>query len=258
MSPYWWETGLALGCGVALLLASWTIARNDRANLARANFQRLVALDNQTFRDELAALHHEVARIEGVAVSTRQAVTSIGNVVAGAIAVIESRFEKSKRRIEELDLRNSEHCTTVNALCRAFEEKLQTSRETTADQNEISLLQTTIERIARFQKITEDRLADEIRFNIERSRMADSSLKGFATRIEAFAKSLDALAQNHSELSTALGALPQSAVPRPDAPPRPAIPLPANSVKRSDGALSIDRDEQQSYAAVAYSDDRAA
>jgi hypothetical protein len=48
---------------MTLLLASWMIALERRATIARTNFQRLVALETQTLQDDLATICDEVARI---------------------------------------------------------------------------------------------------------------------------------------------------------------------------------------------------
>ncbi len=230
MNPYYfWEIELTLGCVGVLLLAGWIITRENRANLDRTNFQRLVALENQTLQEELATIRDEVARIAGVADSAKKAVTGIGNVMAEAIKVTELQLNKLKDR----------------------------SPETMFDINELGQLRARIERIARFQKIAEERLSDEIRFNIERTRIADASLKGLASRTEAFSERLGVLVQGYSDLSAFVKSLPQSVLPLiADEPHEPAAHRAEYSITQPSRAENCC--ERQPFADAARPDDEAA
>ncbi len=206
---YFWGFELALGVVATLVLAGWMIVRQNRMSLACTNLQRLIALEHQTFQDELTAIRDDVACIADTADfakksavsdvaciadtanSAKKSVTSIGNAVVEAIGRIETRLDTLQDRIGELDNRADD-------------------RNRHVESSEISRLRITIDRISKSQKLIEERLSDEIRFNLERARIADASLKGFANRVEAVSGHLNGLSQAYDELSVAVGLLKQA------------------------------------------------
>ena len=88
------------------------------------------------------------------------------------------------------------------------------------ESSEISRFRATLERISKSQKLIEERLSDEIRFNLERAKIADASLRGFASRVEAFSERLDGLVQDYNDLSASVGLLKQAGLPSPAAAPQ--------------------------------------
>ncbi len=177
------------------------IIRDRRTSLVCTNLQRLVALENQTFQDELNTIRADVARNANTADSAKKSVTSIANVVVEAIKKIESRLDKLKYRTEKLENRNDERDQKVEA-------------------NEIRQLRASIARIAKIQQLTEERLSDEVRFNLERAKIADASVRGFAKRVEAFSERLNGLVQEYNDLSASVGLLKQAGLPPPAAAPQ--------------------------------------
>jgi hypothetical protein len=240
---------------MTLLLASWMIALERRATIARTNFQRLVALENQTLQDDLATIRDEVARINLVALENqtlRDGLTTIRDEV-GRIAGIADSSNRSVASIGNV---------MVDAI-KATELRLDTlkagSLETASDINGIGRLRATIERISRFQKITEERLSDEIRFNIERSKIADASLKALANRAEAFSERLNALVQDQSDLSALVKSLPQSVPPfATDARHDPTSARAEYSNTQPNNVSNTENYESESYADVACPNDEAA
>jgi hypothetical protein len=231
VSPfYFWIFGLTLGWVITLLLAAWMIVLERRATIARTNFQRFVALENQTLQDELATIRDEVASIAGVAHSSKKAVTSIGNVMVEAIKATELRLDTLKT------------CSPESAL----------------DINDIGRLRATIERISRFQKVTEERLSDEIRFNIERSKIADASLKRLTSQAEAFSERLNALVQDQSDLSAFVKSLPQPVLPSTTDAHEPGSPQTEYSITQPNYGSSAENYESEPYADAACPNDQAA
>ena len=171
---------------MALVLISWIIGRQGRTNLVCANLQRLVALEHQTFIDELNAISDDAASIAVTAVSAKKSVTSIGNAVIGAIRKIETRLDTLQDRIEERSIRDDERGRQVDA-------------------SEVRRLRFTIDRISKSQRLLEERLSDDIRFNLERAKIADTSLKGLVARMEAFSERLNRLMHDYDDLSAAIG-----------------------------------------------------
>ena len=187
---YFWGFELTLVVLTALVLASWIIARQRRADLACTNLQRLVALEHQAFQDELNFIGDDFARIANTADSASKSVTSIGNAVVEAIRKIETRLDRLKEQTDELSNRYDEQSQNFEA-------------------SEIRQLRATIERISKSQTLIEDRLSDDIRFNLERAKITDASLKGFASRVEAFSERLNALGREYKELSASVEMLKQ-------------------------------------------------
>jgi hypothetical protein len=173
---------------VALVLISWIIVRQGRTNLVCANLQRLVALEHQTFIDELNAISDDAASIAVTAVSAKKSVTSIGNAVIGAIRKIETRLDTLQDRIEESSIRDDERGRQVDA-------------------SEVRRLRFTIDRISKSQRLLEERLSDDIRFNLERAKIADASLRGLVNRMEAFSERLNGFLHDYDDLSAAVGLL---------------------------------------------------
>ena len=182
---------------MALVLISWIIVRQGRANLACANLQRLVALEHQTFINELNAISDDAASIAVTAISAKKSVTSIGNAVIGAIRKIETRLDTLQDRIEERSIRDDERGRQVDA-------------------SEVRRLRFTIDRISKSQRLLEERLSDDIRFNLERAKVADASLKGVVNRMEAFSERLNRLVQGYDDLSASVGNVPPALKPRDD------------------------------------------
>ncbi len=185
MDIYFWGLGLTLGLLVALVLISWIIVRQGRTNLACANLQRLVTLEHQTLIDELNAISDDAAGIAVTAISAKKSVTSIGNAVIGAIRKIETRLDTLQDRIEERGENDDQRARHVDA-------------------SEVRRLRFTIDRISKSQRLLEERLSDDIRFNLERAKIADTSLKGLVTRMEAFSEQLNRLMHDHDDLSAAV------------------------------------------------------
>jgi len=177
------------------------IIRESRANLAHTNLQRLVALEHQAFQHELNIIRDDVARSADTVDSAQKLVTSIGNAVVEAIGRIETRLDTLQGRTEELGNRDDELSRNVES-------------------SEISRFRATLERISKSQKLIEERLSDEIRFNLERAKIADASLRGFASRVEAFSERLDGLVQDYNDLSASVVLLKQAGLPSPAAAPQ--------------------------------------
>jgi hypothetical protein len=193
-----WGFELALGVLAALVFAGCMIVRQNRANVAHTNLQRLVALEHQAFQDELNIIRHDVACNAEMVSSARKSITDMGNAVLEAIGRIETRRDTLQDRTAEQTTRNED-------------------RDRGAEANEIRQLRGSIERIGKIQKLIEERLSDEIRFSLERAKIADASLKGFANRVETFSERLNGLAQDYNELSAAVGLLKEAGPPPPAA-----------------------------------------
>jgi hypothetical protein len=176
---------LTLGILAALVFASWTIVRHNRAHLAHANLQRLVALEHQAFQDEINIIRGDVA---DTADSAKRSIKSIGNAVLEAIRKVETRLNALQDRIEELGSRDDERTPNVEV-------------------SEIRRIRSTLERISKSQKLIEERLSDDIRFNLERAKVTDASLRGFANRMENFCQRLDALEREYDDLFASVGLL---------------------------------------------------
>jgi len=183
-----------------LVFASWTIVRQSRANLAHTNLQRLVALEHRAFQDELNIIRGDVSLVAETAYSAKKSVTSIGNAVLEAIRKIEARFDALQDRIEELGSRDDDRRRNVEA-------------------REIRELRTTLARISKSQKLVEERLSDEIRFNLERAKVSDETLRGFTNRIATFAQRLTTFEREYKELFASVGLLKQAELPPPTATP---------------------------------------
>lgn len=194
--------GFELGLGVlaTLVFASWTIVRQNRADLAHDNLQRLVALEHQSFQDELSIIRTDVARVAETGDSAKKSVTNVGTVALAAMLKVEMRFNALQDRIEELGSIDNDRSQNVEA-------------------SEIRELRTTLARISRSQKLVEERLSDDIRFSLERAKVADESLRGFANRTATFAQRLTALEQEYKELSVSVGLLKHAELPPPTVTP---------------------------------------
>ena len=240
---------------MALVLISWIIVRQGRTNLVCANLQRLVALEHQTFIDELNAISDDAASIAVTAVSAKKSVTSIGNAVIGAIRKIETRLDTLQDRIEERSIRDDERGRQVDA-------------------SEVRRLRFTIDRISKSQRLLEERLSDDIRFNLERAKIADTSLKGLVTRMEAFSERLNRLMHDYDDLSAAIGLFKRRGLAPPALEPQDELAnvssgrevVPAKS-NLDPGAPSVDNLNDQSnigpsaeptHAGVDYPSDEAA
>lgn len=164
----------------ALVIASWLIVRESRASHQRENFERLVLLDNQTIRNELFAIRDEITRVSVTSDTAKQSIASIANAVLRAITDIDSRVEKLNDRTEGLSRANDDHQLKLKA-------------------SEILQLRSTIDKLANIQKLTEERLSDEIRFNLDRARIVDASVKGFGSRLEELSGRLNDLLRDLSD-----------------------------------------------------------
>ena len=162
-----------------------------------------MALEHQSLRDDLNIIRDDIARSADTADSARKSVTGIGNAVVEAIRRIENRLDTLQDRMEELGNRADEQSRDIEV-------------------SEINRLRATLERVSKSQRLLEERLSDEIRFNLERARMADTSSKGFANRMEALSEQLNALGRDYSELSSSVGALKQVTPAPPVAAPQVA------------------------------------
>jgi hypothetical protein len=210
--PCFFGFEFSLGVLAMLVFASWTIVRQRRADLAHANLRRLVALEHQDFQDELSIIRADVARLAETADSAKKSVTSIGNAVLEAVQKIEARLDASQDRLEELGSRDDD-------------------RKRNVEESEIRELRITLARISKSQKLAEERLSDDIRFNLERAKVADESLRGFANRLATFAQRLTASEREYKELSASVGLLKQAELP----------PLTATSPTERDGKSSETR-----------------
>jgi hypothetical protein len=247
-----WGFELALGVLAALVFAGWMIVRQNRANVAHTNLQRLVTLEHQAFQDELNIIRNDVALSVEMVGSAKKSITGIGNAVMEAIGRIETRHDTLQDRIAELTTRNDE-------------------RDRSAEANEIRQLRGSIERIGKIQKLIEERLSDEIRFSLERAKIADASLKGFANRVETFSERLNGLMQDYNDLSASVGLLKEAGPPPPAAQAgqtkgsevkvapaevnfQPQIPSASALITETNTAESI----EQAGVGEAYSSDQAA
>jgi len=158
-----------------LVMASWLIVRERRARRARENFERLVLLENQTLVDELVTIRDELTAVSFTADSAKQSVARVGRAMADGLMEIDSRIEKLNGRMQEVNRLNDD----------GHQAKLRAS--------EIANIRSTMDRLANIQKITEERLADEIRFNLDRARLIDASLKGFGSSMVGLSERLDEL-----------------------------------------------------------------
>jgi hypothetical protein len=212
-----WEFELALGVVTALLFAGWMIVRQNRSDGACSNLQRLVVLEGRAFQDELNTIRGDVAyildtarsgkklaasdvdRIANTANSAKESIAGISNAMLEAIGKTETRLDTLQARINELG---------------------DEDRGRNAESGEISRLHAMIERLSKTQKLIEDRLSDEIRFNLERATIADVSLKRFANRVEALSERLNRLLQDYDELCVSVGLLKQVGLALPAATPQ--------------------------------------
>jgi hypothetical protein len=235
---------LSLGLLATLVFASWTIVRQGRANLAHTNLQRLVALEHQAFQDELIIIRADVARVAETADSTKETVTSIGHAVLEAMRKVETRLSALQNRAEKMGSRDDDRGRNVG-------------------ESEIRELRTTLARISKSQKLVEERLSDEIRFNLERAKVSDESLRGFANRMATFAQRLTAWEREYNELPGPVGSLKQADLPPPTttppterdekssgtrvAPPdtsQPEIPLVDATIEQSNDARSQEQADE--------------
>ena len=191
LSLYLSAIALIVAFLTALIIASWLIVCESQARRVRENFERLVLLDNQTFRKELVAFRDEITRVALTATTAEQSIASIANAVSRAIREIDSRLDKLNDRTDNLSRVNDDHHLKLSA-------------------NEILQLRSTIDKLANIQKITEQRLSDEIRFNLDRASAVDASLKGFGSRIEGLSDHLNDLVRDLSGLSTSVTSLKDS------------------------------------------------
>jgi methyl-accepting chemotaxis protein len=159
----------------ALVIASWLIVRERRARRSRENFERLVLLENQTLRDDLIAIRDEFTSVRLTADSAKQSVARVGPAVLDALTEIGSRIEKLNGRMQDQNCPNGD------------------DHQSKARASEIANIRSTMDRLANNQKIAEERLADEIRFNLDRARLIDALLKGFGSSMEGLSERLDEL-----------------------------------------------------------------
>jgi hypothetical protein len=183
LSLYFWAIEFTVASVTALLIASWLIGRESRASRERENFERRVLSDNLVFRDELIiAVRDEITNATTAADSTKQAITTIAHMVLRAVTEIDTRLDKLKDRTDEISGLNDEYRLKIKA-------------------SEILQLRTAVDKLTAIQKITEQRLSDEIRFDLDRAKVTDASLRGFAGRMEQFAEDLNELIRKCDHLS---------------------------------------------------------
>jgi len=204
-----WEIGLTFGVA-ALLLAGDVIVRKGWASRLRSKFQSRLLLEFHSSQNELVTLRSEMARIADAANSSDMRTAIVGHAVIGVIKEMESQLEKLNTRTEELYDRSSEHDRYIREIRQARNENSLKNGEKTAGMAE---LRTLIEKISQFQKLTEKRLSDEIRFNIERARLADENLKRATDRISNLSERTNAIVQDYVVLSTSVQTPTQSILP---------------------------------------------
>jgi hypothetical protein len=115
-----------------------------------------------------------------------------------AVQKIEARLDAVQDRVEKLGSRDDDGRRNV-------------------EESEIRELRTTLARISKSQKLAEERLSDEIRFNLERAKVSDEGLRGFTNRITTFAQRLTAFEREYKELFASVGLLKQAELPPPTA-----------------------------------------
>ena len=166
--------------------------------------ERLVALEHQSLIDELNAIRDDGAGIAVTAVSAKKSVTNIGNAVIAAIRKIETRLDALEDRTKGRGIRDDEWHRQVEA-------------------SEVRRLRSTIERISKSQRLLEERLSDNIRFDLERAKVADASLRGLVNRMEAFSEQLNGLVHDYDDLSAAVGLLKGPGLAPPALEPRAGL-----------------------------------
>ena len=162
---------------------------------------KIGGVEHQTFIDELKAISDDVAGIAVTALSAKKSVTNIGNAVIAAIRKIETRLDALEDRTKERGTRDDEWHRQVEA-------------------SEVRRLRSTIERISKSQRLLEERVSDNIRFDLERAKVADTSLKGLVTRMEAFSETLNRLVHDYDDLSASVGLLKGAGLAPPAPEPR--------------------------------------
>ena len=157
-----------------LIVASWLIVRERQARRARDNFERLVLLENQTLRTEVTAVNDELAFVRLTANSAKQLGARMSHAVLEALTEIDSRVGKLNGQQPDATRADDDHQSRLRA-------------------SENRRLRSAMDRLASTQKIAEQRLSDEIRFNLDRARIIDTSLKGLASRIDGLSDRLNEL-----------------------------------------------------------------
>ena len=147
-----------------------------------------MALEHQSFFDELNAIRDDGDGIAATAVSAKKSVTNIGNAVIAAIKKIETRLDALEDRTKGRATRDDEWHQQVEA-------------------SEVRRLRAAMERISKSQRLLEERLSDNIRFDLERAKVADASLRGLVNRMEAFSEQLSGLVHDYGDLSATVGLL---------------------------------------------------
>jgi hypothetical protein len=171
---------LSIAFLTALVIASWLVVRENRVSREYENLERLVLLDNQTLQNDLIVIRDQITSAALTANLARQSLANLANAVLRAMKEIDSRLDNLNDRTEKFGRINDDHHSKLKA-------------------SEILQLRTTMEKLASVQKITEERLAHEIRFNLERARAVDGLLKGFGSRIAEFSDQLNELRRNLSD-----------------------------------------------------------
>ena len=156
------------------MVAVWLVVRERQAERARENFERLVLLENQTLRTEVTAVNDELALVRLTADSAKQLGARMSRAVLDALTEIDTRIEKLNGQLPDATRANDDHQSKLRA-------------------SEIRRLRSAMDRLAGIQKIAEQRLSDEIRFNLDRARIIDTSVKGLASRMDGLSDRLNEL-----------------------------------------------------------------
>ncbi len=184
---YLWTVGCALASAAALLLASWGIIRERQVALTHENLERLVVLENQSFRNDLLAIQDEISKAGQVASSIDQAAGV--NALLRAIIEIRSRLDELDDRTENIR-RIKDHYGPKD--------------------KEVLDLRSAIDKLSHSQTDMEHQLSDENRFYAYRAGVVDALLKGLEDRIDALSSGFSGLMRDSQELSASIVALEAS------------------------------------------------